>query len=109
MSSEYLTGVIALARRNRKSRFFLASKENWFGGFRVDAVMIDNGCNSILLPLPTQQDIINLPSLFPPGKDFFWEISNSKEVQAKSLILKIKATKGTIPISLCKDLLPPSM
>jgi len=109
MSSGPLHGVIALALRNKKSRFFLASKENWFGGLKVEAVMIDSGCNSLLLPLPTQQDIINLPNLFPPGKGFLWEISNSKGVQAKSLTLRIKVANGTIPISLCKDLLPPSI
>jgi hypothetical protein len=51
--------VIALAHRN-KHRWFLASKENTFGSHKAEVVMVDSGCNTMLLPLLKSQ-LKNLP------------------------------------------------
>ena len=100
-------GVVLCAKRNRKKRFFLASKKNDFGGFPVEAVMIDTGCNSILLPL--QKD--ELPALAKafPFDSFFWDVGNSRGVASRSLTLKIAPSVpgNRIPIRLCYDLLRP--
>jgi len=87
-----------------KKRFFLASKKNNFGGFLVEAVMIDTGCNSILLPL-NKDELPTLAKVFP--FDSFWDVGNSR-VASRSLTLKITPSVpgDRIPIRLCTDLLP---
>ena len=42
--------IHAVPARNAKNRFFIPSKTIHFAGMRCDCVMIDNGCNSFLLP-----------------------------------------------------------
>jgi len=97
-----LDGVIILARRNRRNRFFLPSKQNFFGPIQFDVVMVDSGCNTILLPLAKDQ-IRDLSKHFPP-QQYMWEIGTSQGVQSQSLTLKIKPRAGTIPVQLCQDL-----
>jgi hypothetical protein len=48
--------VIAFALKNKKNRFFLPSKDNFFGGVPVPVVMVDSGCNTLLLPLRSGED-----------------------------------------------------
>ena len=68
--------ILAVALRNDKKRFFIPSGDNTFAGIRYEYVMVDSGCNSILLPFPT-----NLHDLQPFGSDqFFWEICWSNRV-----------------------------
>lgn len=98
-----LTGVVLLARMNKKRRFFLAGRENKFGEINVEAVMIDSGCNSLLLPL-RKGEISQLSVDFPP-KSFHWQIASSTGVSSQCLCLKITAKVGEIPVTLCKDLL----
>ncbi len=104
-----LDGVVVFARKNRKHRFFIASKENLFGGFKVSAIMLDSGCNSILLPLTPDNGIDQLAKLFPPNDSpYKWTISTSKGVSSKSQTLIIAhRVSPTIPIQLCVDLFPP--
>jgi len=104
-------GIVALAKRNKKFRFFLASKENFFGGFQVENVMIDNGCSSILLPL-NEGDIQQLRTTFPP-QIYSWTIANSKGVQARSLTLEVAPkplfnAPTQITIQLCRNFLDTS-
>ena len=71
-------GVLLLAKRNKKHRFFLAGRQNSFGGFIVGPVMLDSGCNSLLLPLPENQ-LATLGTLFPIT-DYRFGIAISKDV-----------------------------
>ena len=75
-------GVLLLAKRNKKHRFFLAGRQNSFGGFVVGPVMLDTGCNSLLLPLQEKQ-LATLGTLFPIA-DYRFGIAFSKGVSSKS-------------------------
>jgi len=101
-SDKNLDGVIILGRKNRRKRFFLPSKENTFGGWKVGVVMIDNGCNSILLPL-AQDDLQKLAKHFHFAQ-YKWEIASPKRAQGGLLSLKISSKRTPdIPIQLCQD------
>jgi len=97
-------GVVIIAKKNRKNRFFLASKENTFGPVKVEVVMIDSGCNTNLLSLAVD-DIKTLPDRFPQA-DFIWDIVSSHGVQSWSLTLRVAPKLGNIPVHLCKDIIP---
>jgi hypothetical protein len=43
-----------VAARNAKTRFFIPSKFNTFAGITYHYVMVDNGCNGIILPFSEQ-------------------------------------------------------
>ena len=67
--------VLAAAVKNAKRRFSIPSTENYFGGIQYENAMIDNGCNSLLLPFP----LTNLDALRKfEGADFSWEIAYSQ-------------------------------
>jgi hypothetical protein len=51
-------GVIGVAYRNGRHHFFVPSKTNTFCGITYPYLMVDSGCNSLLLPFP-QQDTEN--------------------------------------------------
>jgi len=90
--------------RNKKNRFFLASTQNYFGNWKVDAVMLDSGCNSMLLPL--QHDQISLVKNSFPVADFKWKIRSSLGVASQSLTLIISARDQSkkFAIELCRDI-----
>jgi hypothetical protein len=46
--------IFAVAARNAKKRFFIPSKSNTFAGITYHYVMVDNGCNGIILPFSEQ-------------------------------------------------------
>ncbi|CAB9507023.1 expressed unknown protein [Seminavis robusta] len=69
--------VLAVGLRNDKKRFFVPSGDNSFAGIAYQNVMIDSGCNSLLLPFP--QDGISALTAFQTN-EFFWEISWSAGV-----------------------------
>lgn len=97
-------GLVAIAKMNTKRRFFLASKENYFAGHKVENVMMDSGCNTLLLPI-RDGELTSFLTKFP--KDTYcWEISGSKGVSHNSLVLNISLnTAGPMNLELCKDLL----
>jgi len=95
-------GVIALAKRNKKHRFFLASKKNFIGPLQVPAIMVDSGCSTMLLPLAEGQ-LHNLASLFP-ATDYHWRITVSNGVGANSLCLYLTKDVGMVNVVLCGDL-----
>lgn len=66
--------LLAFAARNKKNRFFVPSKSNAFAGIPYEHVMIDNGCNSALLPFPT--DRASLERFANPR--FTWSVSVSQ-------------------------------
>jgi len=103
MGDTNLNGVVLLARRNVRRRFFLPSKENYFGGWKVEAAMIDNGCNGMLLPLRNKGDLQQLTLHFRES-DYNWEIVRGKGVQGPSLSVKITSSiTSTIDLDLCRD------
>lgn len=89
--------VIGLAYRNRRHRFFMPSTRNQFCGITYPYVMVDSGCNSLLLPFP-QRDIEggdsrpDLEALAPfLGDEFKWTISSSGGTGAiGSKVLKVQ-------------------
>ena len=81
--------IFAVAARNAKNRFFIPSKTNLFAGIRYEYVMIDNGCNSFLLPF--KEEAI---ALFD-ADHYQWKIAQSRGTGAvKSPTLIITLTGG---------------
>jgi hypothetical protein len=92
--------VIGLAYRNRKHRFFVPSTNNSFAGIPISYVMMDSGCNSLLLPFPqAKQDDgtfeIDMGLLEPfLGNEFKWSISGSNGTKT----LRIENRNDIVPI-----------
>lgn len=105
VNSNIPPGLVAVAKMNRKSRFFLASKENYFAGHKVETVMIDSGCNTVLLPIRDSVELESFREKFPPAS-FTWDLKESNGVSHSSICLRIcRNSGGPIPIELCKDLI----
>lgn len=80
--------VLAFAARNKKNRFFIPSKSNAFASIPYENVMIDNGCNSALLPFPTDRGSLEGFA----NSRFTWSISQSMGTGViHSAVLKIKS------------------
>lgn len=80
-------GVLAVAARNKRNRFFIPDTNNSFGGISFDYVMMDSGCSSILLPFPPDPTVLEAFS----GEQYRWQISFSRGAGAVgSLVLKIQ-------------------
>lgn len=95
-----LDGVIAIAKVNKKKRFFAASKHNYFGGWQVETMMIHSGCSSILLPL-RENEVLQVFEKFKPEEHHF-DIGKSR---GTSLTLKVTRRIGRIDVRLCADFL----
>jgi len=80
--------VVIYAYQNMHSRFFIPSRENYFGGLKVDVVMIDNGCNSLLIPLPPSLDFLQKQF---PSPMYPWELIKGTTVCGSSFCLYISA------------------
>jgi hypothetical protein len=84
-----LVSLVALC--NRRHRYFIPSQDNFFGcfskfaGIRVPNIMVDTGCNTLLLPL----DGITLDILSEhySGNEFGWSISKTGAVGAPLLVI----------------------
>jgi hypothetical protein len=79
--------IFAVAARNAKNRVFIPSKTNLFAGMLYEYVMLDNGCNSFLLPFKEEA-----LTLF--GADHYqWRIAKSRghagAVKSPTLIITI--------------------
>lgn len=100
-------GVLAVFKMNKKQRFFLPSTQNFFGPVQVEQVMVDSGCNSILLPLQ-QGKLQETLDAFPEDKGFNCYFGISHGVSGQSAVLRIKARNPSEPIliKLAKDLFP---
>jgi hypothetical protein len=81
--------IFAVAARNAKNRFFIPSRTNKFAGIPYEYVMVDNRCNSILLPFKEE-------ALTVFGADRFqWKIAQSRGTGAvKSPTLTITIAGG---------------
>ncbi|KAL3908831.1 MAG: hypothetical protein SGILL_008330 [Bacillariaceae sp.] len=81
-------GVIAVGAMNNRSRIFVPGKNNTFAGIPYEFVMIDNGCNSLLLPFPAERSVLNK---FMAPEQFTWRVSHSTGIGAiRSPTLTIK-------------------
>lgn len=66
-------GVVLIARRNRRTHYLLPTKDSSFCGVPCDHVMIDSGCNTVLLPFPHDRQVLNPFS----NDNFEWTINSS--------------------------------
>ena len=97
--------IFLVALRNKKNRFLLPSQENYFGGLRIEAVMLDTGCNSLLCPIANEHTLSEMCKLFPK-ETYLWTIEESRGVQSKSLTLEIKKrSEAPITLELEKNLI----
>ena len=67
-------GVIAVGAMNNRSRIFVPGKNNIFAGIPYEFVMIDNGCNSFLLPFPAERSVL---SQFMAPEQYTWRVPHS--------------------------------
>lgn len=95
-------GVVFVAKRNMKDRFFLASKENGFGDWNCCNVLVDTGISSHLLPL-FEGDLEKLIDKFSPDLHK-WAIGRSNGVAATSLTLQVSHKAELFKVNLCKDM-----
>jgi hypothetical protein len=98
-------GIVFVAKRNKKDRFFLASKVNSFGGWNVEAVLVDSGCNSILLPILVGQ-LDRLLDVFPV-KTHRWRASTSNGVNGRGITLNVRHFAIDFQTTLCHDMQNP--
>jgi len=101
---------ISTAYRNNRGRFFVTGTDNFFGPVRVKFVMIDSGCNSLLLPLAVETQILaqgetaqtSLSRLVVEcGETFSWDISYSIGVASKTPVLILTPLNNNkIPVRL---------
>ena len=101
------SGVVAVAAMNNRSRMFVPGVDNSFAGIAFPHVMIDSGCNSLLLPFP--QDISSLKPF--SGKRYAWTVSTSSGIGAISsptLTIKSKFLPdvGELKLSLMSHSVP---
>eukprot|EP01089_Gocevia_fonbrunei_P022027 TRINITY_DN874_c0_g2_i1.p1 TRINITY_DN874_c0_g2~~TRINITY_DN874_c0_g2_i1.p1 ORF type:complete len:290 (+),score=8.04 TRINITY_DN874_c0_g2_i1:67-936(+) len=77
-----LDSVQLIGVSTQHARFFIPSKQNIFGGYRVEVCMFDTGCNSILLPLQDHDHLTKIMELFPTTGDwkYTWTVSSSNGV-----------------------------
>lgn len=96
LSSGSFEGIVALGLKNHRKRIFVPSRENIFANIKYPAVMLDSGCNTLLLPvLKTPSDprshedfILSLREQFPP-QQYNWRITHGNGVAARSIVLEL--------------------
>lgn len=91
--------ICFFAIQNKKKRFFIPSKECSFGGINVPLMMIDSGCNTMLLPTP---DIDELIIKFPQI-DYIWNLRPSKTAGGIGINLNITKKIGKIISNIKSD------
>lgn len=92
--------ILAVAVKNARHRFFIPSVDNSFGGIQYDFVMIDNGSNSLLLPFPSNLEMLQQYQ----DPIFSWEILCSQgtgAVHSPTLVISRidSVAVGTIVLS----------
>jgi len=85
--------VLCFGYKNRRNRFFIPTQDSSFGGLVVGPVMFDSGCNTLLLPFPSVEQ---LESLFGPA--FTWSIHTARSASGKMLTLFIKGLRRMFSI-----------
>ena len=93
------------ASSNLKNRYFLTSKENFFGGIKVPYCMLDTGCSSYLLPM-TKEDLLFVGANYSK-KLYDWKIGGTKGVGSlSSPTLKITNMVDSFLLTFLNDLRP---
>lgn len=100
-------GVIAVAAMNNRSRLFVPGMDNIFAGIFYPYVMVDSGCNSLLLPFP--EDVTVLDPF--EGTRYDWTVSLSRgtgAVRSPTLTIKSKLLPsiGDMKLSLMSSSVP---
>lgn len=96
--------VLSFAARNRRGRFYIPSKDNAFGGMRVENVLFDSGCSSLLLPFPVDA---GFPAQLTTPSVYEWIVSASRGTGAvHSPVLKIKKRIGQFACTLAGKVQP---
>jgi hypothetical protein len=84
-----LVSLVALC--NKRHRYFIPSHDNFFGcfdkfeGIRVPNIMVDNGCNTLLLPL--DGIILDILSEHYSGVEFGWRIISAGDLSSPVLVI----------------------
>jgi hypothetical protein len=98
-------GLLLLAQVKSKLSVVPSSK-NYFGGFKVSHLMIDDGCSSHLIVLDNLDHMDRLFEAFPPDMHkFIADISVGTAGTGVTMEIKRKDGK-LIPLNFCRDLLP---
>lgn len=67
----YPPRVLVIARRTKYNHYFLPTQDTTFCGMLCKKVMVDSGCNTVLLPFPTEANRQTfLSQLNEPGYDW---------------------------------------
>jgi len=87
---------------NAKRHYVVPSKHNTFGGYTVERIILDTGCSSVLLPIPTAADLITLMTTFPTATHT-WRVRTANNAgPLKSRTLEITRNNGHLfPVVLC--------
>eukprot|EP00298_Acanthocystis_sp_HF-20_P010796 c19051_g1_i1.p1 GENE.c19051_g1_i1~~c19051_g1_i1.p1 ORF type:complete len:255 (+),score=38.30 c19051_g1_i1:120-884(+) len=93
-----MAGVVGIALRNAKDRFFFPSTSNSFQGFKVENLLFDSGCNTFLLYLPTPEHLQDLKKDFQTCN---WMVSRSKGVSSEYLSIRIGEISSGLKFTLC--------
>eukprot|EP01127_Copromyxa_protea_P009514 TRINITY_DN2253_c0_g1_i1.p1 TRINITY_DN2253_c0_g1~~TRINITY_DN2253_c0_g1_i1.p1 ORF type:complete len:253 (-),score=23.07 TRINITY_DN2253_c0_g1_i1:62-820(-) len=78
---------------NTHKRFFVVGDHNTIGGLPFPYLMIDSGCNTMLLPAPTDWTQLNRDY---PTPAYLWLIGKGKGVGGKSPVISIKPIDGSL-------------
>jgi len=96
------TSILFYALCNNRKRYFIPSKENYFGGIKIEYCMLDSGANTLLLPC--NQVILSEIIVKFDYPRYKWDVCPSGGVGAlSSPILSIMDTGPGIDIELSKD------
>eukprot|EP01038_Epipyxis_sp_PR26KG_P017471 gene17471-24175_t len=104
-------GVVFYSFMNNRKKFYLPNIENYFGPVKVEKIMIDTGCNSLLLNFKESKQINDLIDAYPSSHqsrkmtDFRWRIGKSSDVGGTSpvLIIEMDPSQECINVSLMTD------
>lgn len=95
--------VLFYALCNARKRYFIPSKENYFGGIKIEYCTLDSGANSMLLPC-NQAILSQITMKFDDNPRFKWDICPSGGFGAlSSPILSIMDYGPGFEIELSKD------
>ena len=96
-------GIAFFSLMNRKKHLFIPSTKNYFGGVKISELKCDSGCNSMLLPLTSFQEIF---SKFPQT-DYRFGIRGGEGTAGKTLALSIehRGVGKSFSVEIAKDLM----
>lgn len=90
--------VVLIARRNKRTHYLLPTRDSTFCGVPCAHVMIDSGCNTILLPFPQASVRKEALGSFM-NDDFEWTIASSGSIGAiHSPVLKISNLMDSVGV-----------